>query len=308
MATETTLKPHIELFKNGIQKLETFFKIAATKDETAFMEIDPSEDVIRLNCMDPAHVTQTIHIIDNEESGDFSINGLDKILQFNVNVRDFNKMLSLNEDKDIRIYPDIDEKNNFDMLRIHIIENNVNLKQIFLPIHDATNADLFDGTINLVNKLITSTESVTINMEINFINEILKDSEIFQNERLRWNVTVIDKKIESLSLETFDSDTDKTRRIKTNLFQGLHFNTKKVSVGDNSKHKYSSLYSFTDLKKLLVPSKIFTNVQIVIPNKNPLVMLYDTEPGALSTVDTTLTTLLAPIVKDEEEEPTAEGT
>src|SRR5688500_15238734 len=147
MATETTLKPYIELHTDGIQKLETFFKIASTKDETAFMEIDPQEDVIRLNCMDPAHVTQTVHVINNEEDKDFSIQGLDRILQFNVNVRDFNKLLSLNADKQIKIYPDIDEQNRFDMIRIHILENNVNLKQIFLPIHDVTHADIFEPTM-----------------------------------------------------------------------------------------------------------------------------------------------------------------
>jgi hypothetical protein len=299
MATETTLKPCIELYKNGINKLETFFKIAATKDETAFMEINPQEDIIRLNCMDPAHVTQTIAIISNEDA-DFTITGLDKILQFNVNVRDFNKLLTLNEDKHIKIYPDLDENNNFDMLRIHISENNVNLKQIFLPIHDATNSNLFDGTIDLVNKLQHKDYSVTINMNLEFLNSILKDSEIFMNERLRWNVTIIDKKIENLSIETFDSDTDKTRRIKTNLFQGLHFNTKFVSIHNNETHKYDVLFSFSDLKKLLVSSKHYENVLISMSNKNPLVIMYNDENGTFA-ADNTLTCLLAPIVRDEEE-------
>ncbi len=300
MATETTMKPCIELYKNGINKLETFFKIAATKDETAFMEIDPQEDVIRLNCMDPAHITQTIDIISNEDA-DFTITGLDKILQFNVNVKDFNKLLTLNADKDIRIYPDLDENNNFDMLRIHILENNVNLKQIFLPIHDATNSSMFDATIGLVNELQNGNNSITINMDLEFLNEILKDSEIFMNERLRWNVTIANKKIESLSIETFDSVTDKTRRIKTNLFQGLHFNTKKVNMSHNQTYKFDVLVSFQDLKKLLVSSKYYPNVSIVLTDRNPIVIMYNDSPGHF-TVNDTLTALLAPIVRDEEPE------
>lgn len=296
--TETTLKPCIEIFKNGIKKLETFFKIATIGEETVFMEIDPQEETIRLNCMDPAHVTRTLHIITNE-TGDFAITGLDKILQFNVNVRDFNKMLTLNADKDIKIYPDIDEKNNFDMLRIHISENNVNLKQIFLPIYTATNIDLFEGTMKLVSNLPKTPNSITIIMELDFLSEILKDSEIFQNQRLRWNVTIIDKKVEQLSIETFDDDTDKTRRIKTNLFQGLHYESKKANVQSNATTKYEVLFSFDDLKKILVSSKIYTSVQLIIAERNPLVIIYDTDSNGHALVENTLTTLLAPIVKDD---------
>jgi len=307
MTTETTLKPCIEISKTGIQKLETFFKIAATKVETAFMEIDPQEETIRLNCMDPAHITQTIHVINAKEDGDFIITGLDKILQFNVNVRDFNKILTLNENKDIRIYPDIDENNNFDMLRIHISENNVNLKQIFVPIHDVTNPDMFPKTMKLVTSLINSNNSVTINMELDFLGEILKDSEIFQNERLQWSVIINNKTIENLSIETFDTDTDKTRRIKTNLFQGLHFNTKKVSISNDRLKKYNVLFNFSDLKNILVNSKIYTTVQIIIADKNPLGILYDTDSNGFATVGNTLTTLLAPIVTPEDDETEQEN-
>jgi hypothetical protein len=302
MATETTLKPFIQLHKNGIQKLETFFKIATIGEDTVFMELDPQQDTIKLNCIDPAHITQTIHVINNEDNEDFNIEGLDKVLQFNVNVRDFNKLLSLNEDKEIKIYPDIDEQNNFDMLRIHILENNVNLKQIFLPIHDVTHADIFEKTYELVNNLQYSTpNAITISMDLSFVSEILKDSEIFQNDRIRWNVTIVDKKIEQLSVETFDVETDKTRRIKTNLFQGLHFNLKRLNSSDNATHKFSTLFSFADLKKILVPSKIFETVQITIGEKRPLAIMYDFD-SYVSTVESTLTTLLAPIVIPEEEE------
>lgn len=300
MATETTLKPCIELFPNGIKKLETFFKIASTKDDTAFIEINPQDNVIKLNCMDPAHVTQTIHIIDSEENGDFLISGLDKILQFNINVRDFNKILTLNADKDLKIYPNLDENNNFDMIRIHVIENKVHLKEIFIPIHEATHSDLFQLTIDLVNRVLNGNDVISINMDLTFLNEILKDSEIFMNDRLRFNVSLKDKTISSLSIETFDDDTDKTRRIKTNLFAGLHFNISNVNISDSGLHNYSVLVSFPELKKILVTSKIFTDVKILISNKNPICIMY--EIGSYSTVDTTLTTLLAPMVINQEEQ------
>lgn len=299
--TEQQLKPCIELFSNGIKKLETFFKIASTKEETAFMEIDPQEETIRLNCLDPAHITRTIHTITNED-GDFVMTGLDKILQFNVNVRDFNKMLTVAEGKELRIFPDIDNQNNFDMLRIQISENNVTLKDIFLPIHGATNGDLFETTEKFVTNLITQTHNVVIIViEIEFLNEILKESEIFMNERLRFNISINNKTLDSLSIETFDTDTDKTRRMKTNLFQGLHFQVKKINVPDNDKHQYNVMVSFPDLKKQIVTSKIYSHIQLLIAERNPITAIYDTEPGANSTVENTLTALLAPIVLSEED-------
>ena len=301
MATtnQQQLKPCIELFSNGIKKLETFFKVASTKEETAFIEIDPSEDVIKLNCLDPAHITRTIHII-TDEDGDFNIIGLDKILQFNVNVKDFNKMLTVAEGKELKIFPDIDNNNKFDALRIQISENNVTLKDIFLPIHGATNSDLFDGTIQFVDDMIHKKHNVIkIGMDLEFMNEILKESEIFQNERLMFNVTIQNKSLSSLSVETFDSDTDKTRRIRTNLFEGLHFQVQKINVPDSEKHQYNVLVSFPDLKKLIVTSKIFSNLQILIGDKNPIVILYDMAQSNSSVVNT-LVSMLAPITREED--------
>ena len=295
---DTSQKPCIELYSNGLKKLETFFKLAATKEETAFMEINPEDNVIKLNCIDPAHITNTIIILDNNEDEDFLITKLDKVLQFNVNSKDFNKLISLNADKSFKIYPDIDEKNNFDMIKINISENNVSLRDVYLPIYDVTNTELIDGTIDLVNNLLTKNNTIIINMNLQFLNDILKESEIFMNERLRWNVSIKDKGVQSLSIETFDSDTDKTRRIKNNLFEGLHFTTIKINI-DN--HKFNILVSFSDLKRILTTSNIYNDVKIFLAEQSPICIMYAVSNNS-STVENTLTSLLAPIIMPEESE------
>lgn len=302
MATKTTLKPCLRLNKNGIQKLETFFKIAATKEETCFMELDPEQNIIRLNCVDSAHTTNTTHVITNE-SEDFEFSDLDKILQFNVNVRDFNKMLSLNGDKDISIYPDLDEKNNFDMLQIHIIENNVHLKEILLPISEITHMDSFTTSEN-VYKNMKESEHIGISIDLDFLLELIKDAEVFQNETIAFNISIKNKEINSLSFETFDIDTDKTRRVKINLFQGLQYQKKTViPLSAEGSFSFSMRFSLSDLKSILVSSKIYTSAYLYIGNKMPLVIMYNDNDSISPSLEGTLTTMIAPrIYKEEDEE------
>lgn len=291
----------IDLLKNGIKKLETFFKIAVTKEETCFIEINPEQNNLKLNSIDPSHITNTITTINNDNGNDFETIGLDKILQFNITPRDVLKTITLNPDCDIKIIPVIDEQSNFDSVKIMLLENNIILKEIFLPIFETTNTDLYKGTVDLINNFLTQDETIIINIELQFLIDVLKESEIFNNERIRFNVSVKDNTIERLSIETFDNQTDKTRRIKTNLFQGLHFNTIKIINSSKKDLKFSIMVSFPDLKKILVTSNIYKQIKLILAEKTPVCLIYDIEETSIESQDVTKTliTLLAPIIQED---------
>jgi hypothetical protein len=294
---DNELKYSILLKENGFKKLETFLKIAVTRAEEIFMEINPEEDSIKVNCIDPSHITNVVGILNNKEDDDFQINNLNAVLQFNVRSSDLYKILTLNADSDIMIVPDIDKKNNFDALKFVVSQNNVITKEIFVPILEATNIDLYNGTIKLITELLKSENILVIRLDVNFFIEILKESEVFNNERLRFNIQGIGKTIEKLNIETFDNETDKTRRIKTNLFEGLHFGRmKSTNENDTSEYKFQVLVSYSDLKKLVVSSKIYNSVNVILAEKSPICLLYHTEEQ--TNVINTLIGLLAPIIKD----------
>ena len=298
MAQVIQEKYNILLRERGFQKLETFLKIAIGRAEEFFIEINPEDDYIKFNCIDPSHISNVTLKLDNDDDNDFEINDLNSILQFNLKSQDLFKILTLNADSEIRIVPAIDEKNNFDMLKFIISQNNVITKEIFVPIMEATNEDLDQGVTTLLNSLFSGKRTLVIKIDLNYFIEILKESEIFNNERLRFNVSIRGKTIQKISIETFDNITDKTRRLKNNLFEGLHFGRVQLNNDDDNDLDFNILVSYTDLKKLAVTSKIYTDVNLILADKNPICVLYHAQDTTNN--DSTLKTLLAPIIKEVE--------
>jgi hypothetical protein len=293
----TENKYNILLSEIGFSKLETFLKIATQRADEFFIEINPEQNCIKMSFIDPSHISNVTGILTEE---DITIENLDHILQFNLKSNDIYKILTLHADSEIRIVPALDKDNNFDLLKFIISQSNVVIKEVYVPILETANEDLFDQTKNVIQSLLDKDEAVIIKMELAYFIEMLKESEIFNNERIRFNVVINGSSISKISVDTFDDVTDKTRRIKNNLFEGLHFG--RVKLNNKSDHQYSFnvLASYIDLKKLVVASKIYTDVSIILSKMNPLAISYNEPDETIEQNKDTVIALLAPIINRDE--------
>ena len=292
-------KYNILLSEIGFSKLETFLKIATQRSDEFFIEINPEENYIKLSFIDPSHVSNVTAILTEE---DITIENLDNILQFNLKSADIYKILTLHADTQIRIVPALDRDNNFDLLKFVISQSNVVIKEIFVPILEATHETLFKSAKDKIYELVNKNEALIIKMELSYFMEILKESEIFNNERIRFNVVINESSIERISIDTFDDVSDRTRKIKNNLFEGLHFGRVKLNNKDNQQYSFNVLVSYVDLKKLLVSSKIYTDVSIILSKMSPIGITYHEPNETIENNKDTVIALLAPII-DKDEPP-----